>query len=139
MKYFPAVAFTTLALGFIFLGIIFYWLWWSDQIVTVQAQEIAVNKEVYKPGERIAYTFSYCKTQQIPGTVTRAIVNDIRITYTDIYSDLPIGCHTVTVADLTVPDFLPSGLYHLEVSGEYQVNPLRVDRNSWRTVDFQVK
>jgi hypothetical protein len=140
MKYLSFVAFGTLIIAFLLLLLVGYWLFWPDTIITVQNHEaIPVDKKVYAPGEEIRYTISYCKSREIVGTVYRTIVNSVRIAYTPTQSNLPAGCREVTVAGNVIPLFLDPGTYHLEVTGEYQVNPLRKDINSWRTVDFEIK
>ena len=114
-----------------------WWLLWPDKIVTIDPK-VTVDKEFYKPGDRITYTLSYCKTRKMPGEVSRALVNSVRITFTDVTSDLPTGCHTVRISDLVIPDYVDSGLYHIEGSGLYQVNPIKKFLNTWKSNEFQI-
>lgn len=114
-----------------------YWYIYPEKVLTITAP-ITTDKLVYKPGERITYTFSYCKTKEIPSVVMRSIVNGTRITFSAFQSNLAIGCHTVKISDLIIPDYVDNDTYHLEGSGEYEVNPIRHDRNSWRSNDFKV-
>lgn len=116
-----------------------YWWFFPEQVVTVKnCRALKVDKKVYAPGDRIIYLLDYCKTREIRGEVSRAIVNGIVIPYATIDSGLPVGCRMILVGDLRIPEFMPSGVHHLSGVGEYQVNPLRKVSNSWRSEDFEV-
>ena len=105
------------------------------------ADNIQVSKEVYKPGERIEYTFSYCKDREGVAVVHRTLIDSIKIAFAEFNSSLPVGCKTVTVVDLIVPAFLtPSDeLYHLEGTAIYKINPLRDQYVKWRSETFKIK
>jgi hypothetical protein len=117
--------------------IIMVWTYWPDNIVVVKSV-ITVDKKVYYPGDRITYTFSYCKTRKLPGTVVRSLDNSIRITFTSIESDLQVGCHTINVSDLVIPDYVDAGKYHIEGTGEYHINPIRSYFNFWKSEEFEI-
>ena len=114
-----------------------YWLLWPDKIVVVNPN-VTTEKTVYAPGDRITYTLSYCKTRKLPGDVSRALVNSVRITFTNVTSDLAVGCHTIRISDLVIPDYIDAGTYHIEGSGLYQINPIRKFLNTWKSNEFQV-
>jgi len=126
------------AIGIIFSSLLIaYWYFWPDNVVVIKG-EVKTDKTIYYPGNRITYTFSYCKTRKLPGEIYRSLDNSIRINYTAITSDLPVGCHTINSADLTIPDYVDAGTYHLEGTGEYQINPIRKYLNSWKSNEFQI-
>lgn len=129
-----AVCMTIMILGTLLIS---FWLIWPDNIVEVKGK-VTVNQTIFHPGDRITYTLSFCKTRQLPGRIYRSLSNSIRITFTEITSDLPVGCHTIHNSDLVIPDFVDSGTYHIEGSGEYQANPLRTFINHWSSENFQI-
>ena len=121
------------------LASIWYWLFWPVKVLDVKnPTAITVDKTVYKAGDRISYTISYCKNNAITGEVNRALVNSIRIPFTGIRSNLATGCKTITNRDLVIPAFVDSGTYHIETTAEYKINPLRTQTEFWRSVDLQV-
>jgi hypothetical protein len=130
-------------LGILFAGMCLYGYWMfpvgPKAIVIHNAANVSVDKEVYHPGDRIHYTLDYCKEASSPARVHRTLVNSIKISYTEILSDLPTGCRKITVSDLEIPEFATPGIYHLESTSERQVNPLRTEYTTWRSVDFRIE
>jgi hypothetical protein len=96
------------------------------------------DKKTYQPGEDISYSFSYCKTKPIVGVVTRALVDGVRMNFASITSDLPLGCHEIWVCNLRIPRNTSAGTYHIEITGEYKINPLRTEVNRLRSNEFEV-
>lgn len=129
-----------LSVSIILMAVVsYYWLFFEPVIVTVDnPTNIVVDKTEYKRGERITYSFDYCKTKPLTGIVNRAIVDGLRITYAEIKSDLAVGCNTVNINDLVVPDFIKNGEYYITITAEYQTNPFRRDIILLRTVNFKV-
>lgn len=120
------------------MGICGYWLYFDPSVITFQKEIVQTDKHQYQSGDRITYTFSYCKTKNISSIVNRALVDGIRLTYATINSNLTVGCHTVKVADLVIPNYAPTGTYHLEAIAEYKINPLRTDQIIWKSESFAV-
>ena len=140
MKHPLAILSTITLISTTFLvGLVVYWLFVPDNVVTVNnPQALVVDKIVYKAGDRITYTLCYCKTRRIVGKVDRALVDGFRTIYEPIYSDLPTGCHTVKINELVIPSFTPTGTYHLDMTAEYKVNILKTYMINFRSVDFKV-
>lgn len=132
-------SFLTLVMTFITICVFAYWMFWPDNVMVLKSDIVKTDKEVYRPGERISYTVDYCKKRQISGLTSRTLVNDIRIAYTTITSDLPAGCHIVSDNDLIIPEFTSEGKYHISILVEYKINPIRVLRINYRTNEFIVK
>lgn len=111
----------------------------GPSVVIKNPKSVAVEKEMYRPGDRITYTLDYCKRDASPAKVYRILVNSIRISYTEITSDLPVGCRTININDLVIPEFVPDGIYHIETTTERQVNIFRKELVTWRSEDFRVE
>lgn len=127
-------------MGIIVIGmlVVGWWVFIPDNVVVITSP-VVTDKIIYDNGDRISYTFSYCKTRKLPGEVVRSLVNSVRITFTNVTSDLPVGCHTIKVSDLVIPDYADPGEYHLEGSGVYKVNPMMEYQNNWQSNSFQIK
>ena len=141
MKYHPLfiLAVPTFILSILTMIVVGIWLFLPDDVMVIKNHDtVPTDKVVYHAGDRIAYTLDSCKSRYITGRITRTLVDGFRINYTQIDSQVSPGCHKTTFNDLTIPNFIPSGTYHLEGSGTYQINPLRTFVTHWRTNDFEV-
>lgn len=115
-----------------------YWEFFPKKPFVLVGNPHVVEK-VYHPGDKLVYTFSYCKSEQITGELFRTLVNGTITTFTTIPTNLPTGCHTFTKDDLVLPDYLDEDIYHLEVVAKfYKINPLRDYHVSWRSQDFRI-
>ncbi len=136
---FYGLSLLTLVLATALMLLLGYWLFWPDKVITVENPlQIKVDKALYHHGDRVTYTFDYCKTRDLIGMVSRALVNEVRISYSETYSNLAVGCNNVKVSTLFIPEYAPPGKYHLELTGEYKLNPIRTYTIYLQTVDFMV-
>ena len=115
-----------------------YWTFWPVDVIEFKSP-IKLEKKIYHPGDAIVYTVSYCKKVDLPGTIYRSLVNSTRTSFTEVTNNLPVGCHTTKVADLHIPDYTDNGVYHLEATIKYKVNPIRNDMESWKSEEFIIK
>ena len=109
-----------LALSVVLLA--FYWLW-PFPVLTIR-KDVTVDQKVYRAGDYLEYTFSYCKRDDLEAETHFSFVDSV------VYStpgmtmrSLPPGCHVATEG-IYVPN-LPSGRYKLEMVRMYQPTPLR--------------
>lgn len=138
-KYIRVISIITLLLALFLEILVIGWSFYPYDIITIENSEaIKVDKTTYKVGDRITYTFDYCLPVQRRAMVSRYLVNSVRISFTEMVANTPVGCDTVTNNDLVIPDYVDPGVYHIETTGEYQVNPLRTIDIHWRSVDFQI-
>lgn len=129
----------TVSLTLVLLLVIYYWEFYPDIPLTITHPEaVQVDKTIYHPGDLITYTITYCKSRNIIASISRSLVNSTRTLYTTVDSNLPVGCHTVAIAELEIPKYTDAGEYHLEATASYKINPLRVYNVNWRTVDFKI-
>lgn len=117
--------------------IFLYWLFYPYKILEIYG-EVKTDKFEYIAGERIGYTIKYCKFLPINAKVHRALVNGIRTNYTELDSSVTVGCKKVEVKDLIIPDFMDNGDYHIEITAEFKVNPVRTIRIPYQTNTFKV-
>jgi hypothetical protein len=107
-------------------------------IVVKNPTALETNSKVYRAGEQIIYTLDYCKKKDFTARVSRAFVDGFRVNYNAMTSSLPVGCYVQKIADLKVPEFIGPGTYHIEITVDYQVNPLQTVSVKLRTKDFKV-
>ena len=142
MKFHPLaiISVITFILTIILVFWVSYMLWYPINLISVKnSQSIPVDRSIYHPEDRITYTLDYCKTKNLTASVSRALVDDYRLVFESMNSNLEKGCHVVKVNEVLIPEFTQSGTYHLEITGTYQINVLRVYTLNLRTVDFQIE
>ena len=106
-KHLYIFSYITIGLTALLMALVIYWSFFPANFVTVEnSMSIKMDKAVYYPGDRMTYTISYCKKSKMPGDVMRSLINGTQITYTTISSDLPVGCHTINVSDLIIPEYV---------------------------------
>jgi hypothetical protein len=129
-----------ICLSIITLGalLIAFWLLWPVNVIHFD-EPVTVDKKVYHPGDQIIYTISYCKYDSRIGTIYRSLVNSTIITYTPVTNNLPVGCRKTKKTDLHIPENTEEGVYHLENTIIYKINPIRDFVASWRSEEFEVK
>lgn len=128
-----------LLLTTLLLGVVGFWLLYPQKVMVIEnSQNVKLDKTVYHKGDRITYEMKYCKYKPYTATVLRTLVNSIRITYTELHSNLEMGCRTLRSSDLEIPEFAETGRYHIETTIEYVINPLRTERITWKSQEFEI-
>lgn len=102
-----------------------------DAPITIQ------NKDV-RPGDRLIYELDYCKYSDGPVTVHRTLIDGQVVTLTDTQGQLPLGCHSSTIATAVVPETINPGKYYLDVTVEYKINVIRTQYVHYHTDYFVV-
>lgn len=127
-------------LGIITFGalLVGYWYYIPETIIKVEPIVVIDNKNPLHIGDQIQYTFKYCKYKDITARVDRALIDGTRITFTSIFSNLQLGCHTTTSTDLFVPNGANYGLNKIQITAHYQYNPLREQTVDLMTNSFYV-
>lgn len=128
------ICLTIITSGSLLIG---YWSLFPGEIIEFNKQ-VTVDKKEYRPGDRIVYDLSYCKKVNMTGTVYRSLLNGTRTSFTPMTNSLPVGCRQVKVNDLVIPEYSDEGLYHLEATVEYKVNPIRTFTASWKSEEFKI-
>jgi hypothetical protein len=122
------------------LGVVAYWLFQPvDYFIGEQPLQV-VHKQL-RVGENIEYIVKYCKnTHKVPVQVKRQLVDGYAYDLPESTStNFPEGCHTVSVdIPLAVPSSVRAGVYHLLITGTYQVNPIRQWSYTLVTEDFEI-
>lgn len=137
-KLFKIVSWVTISAAIILLGILIYWYTYPYKPITFDPLPLKIiNKEV-KGGAYVFYEVSFCKNSKIIPLITKTFIDGILyVTPQAVAINNPIGCQTHTVQNY-VPEALPPGEYVIEISYEYQMNPIRKINISIKTDTFSV-
>jgi hypothetical protein len=95
-----------------------------------------MTSPVYAGGQ-MQYRVHFYKYTHTPVRITRSLVNDHTINFTPITSDLDPGEHNKIIY-LMIPSGADTGLYHLSITYEYDVNFMRTVTKKFKTVPFMV-
>lgn len=130
----------------IFFGfcLLFYWTYFPQQIITYpKTENLKVIPKQVIVGSNLAYELSYCKLTNTTSTVYHTLVgtsgnNHTIFTLASIMRSIPIGCKSVTLSDIFIPETVPPGTYFLAITVEYHPNPLRIMQYFLTTENFEV-
>jgi len=115
-------SFVTLAIAFVAIVIITFWLSFPYKPATFNS--IKVLEEKVDSGSSLTYEIDYCKNMSIPAQVTRSFVNGVIFTTNTITTNNQTGCHK-NLTMITIPQEMASGPYTLRTTWTYKVNPMR--------------
>lgn len=138
----------TLALLFCFcvLGYIAYLLLYTPKYFETD-QPFKLEKKEYHIGETLTYISKYCKyNDYIPLKVSRNLVDGYTYPLPNVSDNsrsiatFPTGCREIPVdVPLIIPTKVPTGKkddYHIEITIDYQINPLQTQTRTFITENF---
>jgi hypothetical protein len=104
-----------------------YLLFWPFEPLVPQVQPYEVISKEIAPGEPILYRVDVCKNTDATALVARQLVGDNGrfISLGSSVTSVPSGCSKTISATTILPQGVPPGQYHLELSITYQINALR--------------
>ena len=100
-------------------------------------QPFKVLTPVVKAGEDFKILNEYCKYTNSTGTLSRSFIDGEIYPISTTVSNLQTGCGSLVIT-IQVPEYLPSGIYHLQTTAEYKINPVRTIFVTSKSEDFQV-
>lgn len=118
-----------------------FWFVYPYEIFVSNVNPMKVVTKKVRIGENFTYIADYCKfTDLIPTRIVRQLVDgyayDLPVSQSN---NFPKGCRKVEVTiPLTLPNTVKAGTYHIKVTGEYQVNPVRSWTYVLETEDFEL-
>ena len=119
------------------LGYFYYLLLWPVTVTKFNVARFQVLTKNVKQGGTLLYVVDYCKYKDFSANLSRSFVDSLVYRTPNTTGNLAIGCHQVTTS-LQVPLALSPGVYHLEITVSYDVNPLRTETHKLATEEFQV-
>jgi|ERR1700719_4961032 len=110
-------------------------------VVTPNVQPYKVFTPIVKRGGDLLYQVDACKYVSVESQVYRQFVqipSKIEYPGTQEPNNIATGCRKTNVT-IQVPMYIPKGIYYLNLSVFYQVNPLRQVDYNFVTEKFQVQ
>lgn len=108
----------------VYAGVVTYWLLYPYNVIDVHSIVIQNQDKQVQQGGTLVYRIDYTKHVDMIGVVSRKLVNDYTIIYSDIPNMSDIGPDAVNIP-LPVPEYASIGKYRLQWKVRYQVNPMR--------------
>ena len=109
----------------VFYGLtVCWWLIYPYDVIDIHSLVIENEGKKVEQGETLVYGLDYTKHLNLPGTVSRQLVNSFTITYSDISGISPVGSR-VSHTFLPIPEYASPGKYRLRWTARYQVNLMR--------------
>ncbi len=140
----PLHLLTNVTMGLVLLFILYlgFLAFIPVKVMEAQTQPYKIINKELNPGQTIVYEIDICKYKPLGATVSRQIVgdnNEALVSLTPVSTDVPMGCSKSLSATTRVPDGLPPGKYHIELTLTYRVNVLREEHYRVTTESFVVR
>jgi hypothetical protein len=121
----------------LYAGLIAYWLLYPYKPNVVKPIEIMNPGKIVMAGDWLVYKITYDKKMNVPGVLTRKLVNSFKLDLSDSVATSPIkkGEDLVYVE---IPKNADPGKYNLLWSVTYRVNPIRSVVVSTTSEDFYI-
>lgn len=113
-----------------------YLLFWPIKVLEVRGDVKILNPNI-KIGEEVLYEVDLCKYRDVPGTLSRQLVDTAVVLMPDTGITLGKGCRKVQ-ASLPTPKFLTTNTYHINFVAKYKINALRTVTVTYRSEDFKM-
>lgn len=114
----------------------FYWLFYPYKVMDVSSTRLITN-EVYA-GNIVLWKMDYCNYVNQPSIVVHQISNDVVIYEAPKRAMLPLGCMNGSIIAVEIPNYAPTGRYHISTMMKYNINPLRDVIIEYDTEEFDV-
>lgn len=123
---------------FFTICLVVYWIVYPYKTVVFNKEEFEITTPVVKQGGFVHYLNDYCKFIDLPAKVTRSFINGLIYVSPSTIVNRPKGCNSFDIA-VKIPEELPPGKYQMEMSYQYQINPVRVITIKHNTEEFEVR
>lgn len=117
------------------VGYYVYCVTWPYHVVDIK--HAYADHDVYKVGDDLHYTISYCKYIDVGGTVFSELADGVIYNLKGTVSNAPVGCGEKIMSVGRVPD-VPAGKYRIVTTAVYQVNPFRQIIVKYQTDEFEI-
>lgn len=136
-KTFYYLAWVTILSALVLMSTIGFWLFFPYKTTVFKDSILKVENTKVKAGGDLVYYVDYCKYTDIIPEITKTFVDGIIYVVPPAVSTTKTGCGRNKI-QVTIPQNLPSGVYHLDLTYRYKVNPLRTIDISIETENFTV-
>lgn len=122
------------------VGLVSFWLYYPYETVTHTHDPWEIETPVVIAGETALIHLDACRNTKISPRIHRSLVDGFIINYPVVEGASVhglIGCYNHSVG-VTIPEYVPSGTYHFVTVLEYNMNPLRTIRKTYKTEEFTI-
>jgi hypothetical protein len=119
------------------ISLVSFWMLYPYNPLVFNTQPGKVFNPVVKGGDHLSIEVDYCKNIDIGAEMTTSFVDGFIYNTTPIISNMPVGCHKITM-EVYVPKALPTGVYTDRTVFRYKLNPLRTIDVIGETSQFTV-
>ncbi len=105
------------------------------EMTTAQPYKVLNNKVIQ--GGLLQYEVSYCKYTSVMPTVERSFVDGLIYITPSGSAQFGKGCRT-SINTIYIPKSLPVGIYHIDASISFVMNPVRTITKHYQTEKFEV-
>lgn len=131
-------AITTIATAVALVGLVFYWTVPNRQPFTFYTDKLPVTTPVVKAGEYVEWVTDF--TQNYNGqrvSVDRALENGVAV-FTPTTSYITKKGRSTINRRQEIPDYVPSGTYHIKITNYVRINPMKTVVVIRYTDEFQI-
>lgn len=119
-----------------------YWYFidgeYINKPITYQENYLQPTKDTYTKGEVLFVDWKFCKHTNAVATIDTNMVDGIIWYLPPIEGSRPPGCYDKVDVIGEIPQAIPAGTYHLEITVSYRVNPIKVKTYHITTNKFKV-
>ena len=121
----------------ILLIVILYLAFYPIRVMKPNVQPYKINQSKIEAGETIYFTADYCKFRPLPARVNRSIVDTTVLYLAETTTNLETGCKKVN-SPVLIPLNTPPGIYYIQSTLSYRLNPLHEVHYRLITEKFEV-
>ena len=136
MKKLNILAITIVAIGQIFLIQYLILSFYPFKTLTVESPLKVLTPKV-KAGDDMIYQVKYCRYTKVSAKVTRTLIGSDTIPTIPLNSISKPGCGTAVV-HMNTPSSANPGIYHMEASADFQVNPYQIRTTNYESDNFEI-
>ena len=140
-KFLNVVSSIILVIALFFILGFSYYLFIDDNPPIVINGPVLLDKNSYHAGEKMLITADICRRTDAGAVLSPTFINTTNNQLFDgvpVYVDnIPRGC-SVSSIEVTVPHFLPPGIYVRQIRARYDINFLRTRMVEFTTEPFEI-
>lgn len=136
MKLLNITIYTFFSLVLIFISYVVFCLVYPYKVVDINGDVKIIGTNL-KSGDVLEYEVDYCKYMDLSPTVYRKLVDGVIYNLNSTSARTPTGCNKAIIHAGHIPD-IGAGVYHLEITNVYQVNPFRTITVNFKSNTFNI-
>ena len=138
-EFLPKLQILTSFILLLIMVVVSYWLVRPYEPVIYNENPFPIITPIVEAGNNVLYHSDTCRTVTGKVLVSRTLRNDVLINLPDrTFTQEKAECVSFNNASVEIPTFAPSGIYTIEITSCFQVNPIREVCSKVLTEEFEV-